>query len=226
MCGIGAIAGLALSAGSAAANMAAQNQIDKARADAIRKENERQDRFDQRGEIINDSARGRFDDALAKAGRKQKGVDKFFRQAGKGDKRALGDILPKSSNPVLVRDAKAKAGATTKYTRQQGKALAGLRSFGDVMGDINSRFARDAMALGQIGSFQRGSQAVLPLELEAANEKGQKLQLLGDILGGVGSLAGNFSGGSSLFADAAAPALPPAAPMPPLPRPRPYGVYS
>jgi len=68
-------------------------------------------------------------------------------------------------------------------------ALARLRSFGDVLGSIGRLNARDAGVLQQISGFKMGSNNALPYELDAAQQQGSGLRLLGDVLGGAGQIA-------------------------------------
>jgi len=76
------------------------------------------------------------------------------------------------------------------------------------MGDLGREQARDAGLIGQIGSFKKGSSAVLPYELEAAQEKGGTAKLFGDLLGLGGSVAtaaGLGGKGAGIFGGASSP---------------------
>lgn len=79
-------------------------------------------------------------------------------------------------------------GKARAQTNDRAVRLADVRSFGDLLGDISRKQARDAGQIGQIGGFKAGSQGVLPLELDAAAQAGGKAKLLGDVLGGLGSI--------------------------------------
>jgi hypothetical protein len=76
-----------------------------------------------------------------------------------------------------------------------------LRAFGDILGDTSRLQARDASQVGTIGSFKRGSSAVLPLELDEANHAGDGMKVFGDLLGGFGGIAtsAGLSGGKLPF---------------------------
>jgi hypothetical protein len=67
-----------------------------------------------------------------------------------------------------------------------------LRSFGDLLGGIGLKQARDAGYIGQIGGFEKGSSNVLGYELENANSAGNGMKMFGDILGAGGSLATGY----------------------------------
>ncbi len=106
--------------------------------------------------------------------------------------------MPQSSSNITVQaDTKARGDARA-FTDKTGRALGDLRSFGDLMGELGRGTARDAGYVGQIGGFKKGSSAVLPHELEAANSKGSGMKMLGDVLGGIGKvgLSAGLSGAS------------------------------
>lgn len=94
--------------------------------------------------------------------------------------------LPTSASNVTVREESKQRGKAKDFTDRTGAALGELRAFGDVLGGIGRLQARDASQIGQIGGFKQGSSAVLPYELDEANQKGAGLRMLGDVLGGLG----------------------------------------
>ena len=90
-----------------------------------------------------------------------------------------------------------------------GGHLAVFENFGDLLGEISGKQARDASQIGQIGGFKTGSSNIVPLELNQAQSAGDGWKLLGDILGGLGSVGvsagiGGANPLSSLFAPKAA----------------------
>lgn len=128
--------------------------------------------------------------------------------------------LPSGANSIVTREMAKKTGEAQAFTDQQGAALASLRSFGDMLGDTSRLQGRDASLVGQVGGFKRGSSNVLPLELEAAAQKGQGLRVLGDILGGIGGISLNAGlTGGKLFGGGGATSLAPTSSPRPVVRP-------
>jgi hypothetical protein len=120
-----------------------------------------------------------------------------------------GTELPSSSSSVVNQEIGKQNGKAQGYVDQQGGALANMRSFGDLLGEISGKQARDASQIGQIGGFKQGSSNIVPLELDNSTHAGDGWKLLGDILGGLGSVgvSAGIGGGnplSSLFAPKAA----------------------
>lgn len=86
-----------------------------------------------------------------------------------------------------VASERAKADA---YNAVLNSGLARLGGFTDrtLANNIaNNRFLNQQ---ANIGNFMQGSLGVLPLELEAANRKGDNMRMLGDILGTAGTVTG------------------------------------
>lgn len=95
------------------------------------------------------------------------------------------------SAPKVVKDAAAKAVVDALAgARAEGKRLAALQGFGDLFADNQVDLNRSGAMQAQLGDFSRGSSAVLPLELEAANAKGSRTRGFGQLLQGVGQVAG------------------------------------
>jgi hypothetical protein len=113
-----------------------------------------------------------------------------------------------------VQRTAAEKGKRREFTDQQGEARGKLLSFGDLFGDIGVGQARDMTDLSGINGMRRGSQGVLPLELDEASQKGGGMRMAGDIMSGLGSIAsmGALSGASlpALFAGRGAAAAGPA----------------
>ncbi|MBG6172664.1 hypothetical protein IWQ55_000309 [Labrenzia sp. EL_208] len=204
MCDPMSIAGLALTAGSTFANMQQANAVDKARAKAMRAERERQGLLDEEAYGLNEDSRQEYEDFEGKRqGQAQNLEDMFARNSG--DAASTG-LAPSDNNVVNQAIGKAKASADTRQS-QQSSALANLRAYGNTFGNAGREQAKDAQLIGQIGGFKQGSQAVLPLELEAANSAGSGWGLLADFAGGIGGLGLNagLSGGGSPFGATASP---------------------
>lgn len=215
MCTPLAIAGLALTAGSTVANTIAQGQVTRARNDALAAERIRQGQLDQEAEALNAQSRDRYDDFEGQQGEKASELGQYFtdQKIENSDANAAvtqEQTAPQSGSSLTVREEQKQRDKATAFTDQQGEALGNLRAFGDLLGGISRDQARDASQIGQIGGFKRGSSNAIPLELEAANQKGSGMRLFGDVLGLGGSLAlnkglgGSFVG-SSPTVSAAAP---------------------
>lgn len=195
MCDPLTIAGVALTAASTVAGGIAQGQVDSARSDVMNRELFRQAGFDNEAAGINNKALGRYENAQADADAKRKEVADFYK-TNSGELPTSGPTsgaIPPTSSNIIVQEGKKQQDKVGAFNTQQNEALAGLRSFGDFFGDVSRGTARDAGQLGMVNSFKKGSQAVVPLELQQANTAGNGTKLLGDILGGLGSV-GTFAG--------------------------------
>ncbi len=149
----------------------------------------RQRGLDQEAAARNAHAQGQYENVEQQQGeRKQELADYYKTQTAAPVDKTGPVAMPASSSNVTVQATdKAKADAKA-FTDKQGDALGGLRSFGDLMGTLSRGTARDAGYIGQIGGFKKGSSAVLPYELEAANGRGAGMKMFGDVLGGLGKI--------------------------------------
>jgi hypothetical protein len=201
MCTPMAIAGAVMTVGSTVANSIAAKKVDKARAEAMQAERIRQGRLDQENEALNLGARERYQDFEGQQDERASQLGDYFTEnetaAAEANQQAVDAMLPTSGSNIVVQEAQKQSNLAKAFTDQQGQALGQLRAFGDVLGGIGRQQARDAGSIGQINSFKRASSGIVPLELEAANEKGAGARLFGDILGMGGSLMinGGLKGG-------------------------------
>lgn len=188
------IAGIALTAGSTVANTVAQGQVQRARNDALAAERIRQQGYDRETDALNVQSQDRYQNFDGQQAERGKDLGDYF--AGQNIEQADGNaaaaqeqsVAPTSSN-ITMREEQKQRGNAKAFTDEQGKRLGDLRAFGDVLGGIGRLQARDASQIGQIGGFKRGSSAVLPYELEAANSAGGGAKVFGDLLGVAGSFA-------------------------------------
>jgi hypothetical protein len=205
MCDPLTIAGVALTAGSTALNGMAQSKISKARDDAMAAERIRQQGYDREADALNTQSQDRFQDT---AGQEQAAATKLadYFTGQEVAEPAPEAAVPTSANNLVVREEQKQRAKARDFTDRTGTALGNLRAFGDVLG-ANSRLqARDAMSIGQIGGFKRGSSDVLPFELEAANQKGAGLGTLASLFGAAGGVSLNAGlSGANPFGAAAAP---------------------
>lgn len=208
MCDPLTIAGLALTAGSTVANTVAANQASKAQARTMQAERIRQSGLDREAEALNAQSQQRYTDFDDKEGAKQQELGEYLTGQSAAEP-AASEAVPSTSSNITVMEEAKQRGKAKADTNASAQNLASLRSFGELMGTIGRGQARDASEIGQIGGFKRGSQSVLPFELEAAAQKGAGLRTLGDIMGGFGSIAtgaglsgaslGNLPGVGGLF---------------------------
>lgn len=191
MCDPLTIGGALLTAGGAAANYAASNSVNSARNDVMNAERIRQQGLNHEAAAINEGSRARYDDFNGQQAQKSNDLATMFTappQVTGGSPAQPLNVMPTSTsdatnNEIVNRDNVAKA-----FTDQQGAARGNLRSFGEVMGDIGRPQAEDATKVGQLGGFKQASTGVEQLELNNANNAGNGLTFLGDIMGGLGKV--------------------------------------
>lgn len=191
---------LLLSGGSVIANSMAANAQAKAQAAAMEAERIRQRQYDTESYALNDASRNRYEDfQTQQADRSSQLADMFKSTTDAPPAEPVAALPQSSSNLVVQNDAKQSADAKAK-TNAQADRRGAVESFGDLFGTISRAQGRDAGQLGMIGSLRRGSQNVLPLELQAAQEKGRGWMLLGDLLNlGAGLTTMPALTGTSLF---------------------------
>lgn len=214
MCDPLSIAGAALTVGSTVANSAAASREAKARDQALAAERIRQRGFDQETAALNTQSQDSFQDFEGQRQSKAQSLGDYFASAEPvGANATAASVMPTATNDIVVREMAKKSGEARRFTDQQAGALAEMRSFGDLLGDNSRGMVRSASEIGQIGGFKRGSSNIIPLEMEAAQQKGRGLRMLGDVLGGLGGVtlsAGLTGRGGNLFGGGtAAPASSP-----------------
>ena len=186
--------GLGLTAGSIGLNSIVANQRQRAVDNAMAAENARQLTLQREAEALNAQSQDRYQNFGDQQSEKAAELADYFTSqnatptdAGAANEAAA--VMPSATNDIVNSEIAKKSGQAKAFTDQQGAALAKMRSFGDLLGDTSRLQARDASQIGQIGGFRAGSRAVLPLELDAAQRKGQGLATLADLLGVAGSVA-------------------------------------
>lgn len=203
MCTPIAIAGLALSAGSAAVNSMAASKAAAARNDALAAERLRQQGYEKEADALNAQSQDRYQNFQGQQDQKAQQLGDYFAGQHVAAPAAPVTTMPASKSDITVKEEANQRQQAADFTQKTGDALGNLRAFGDLLGGIGRLQARDAMSVGQIGGFMKGSSNVLPYELDAASHAGDGLKTFGDILGGLGSVAtaGGGNGGvlSGLF---------------------------
>ena len=188
MCDPLIVAGLVLSAGSAAVNASAATEDARARDSVLAAERIRQNRFDSEAQVLNDQSRDRYvefepqmEDRASTLG------DYLSSQVAPDPNSDAPSPLPSSSSGVVNQEIDKQRGEAQGFVDQQTGALGNLRSFGDLLGDLSLLQGRDARSIGTIGGFKRGSQGIVPYELNEAGKAGDGSRLFADLLGGAGS---------------------------------------
>lgn len=169
----------------------AQAKVRAAREDAMAAERIRQKSLDTEAAAVTDTSRDRYNDFQGQQDAKAADLGQYFADQTVGEP-TTGEALPTSSSNITVQEEAKQRAKAKAYTDKSGMALAGLRSFGDTLGGISRLQARDDALVRQLGGFKTGSANVLPLELDEAQNAGNKLSILGKVLGGVGGLTMNY----------------------------------
>lgn len=189
MCNPLFIAGAAMTAASIAANMQANSAVSKKRDDVMNAELERQKGYRSEASALNDQSQGRYQNFAGQQQEKAQSLGDYLSSQAKAlPTDAPTEAAPDSSNTLVKTETAKQLGKAKAFGAQQDNALANLRAFGDLLGGISREQAGDAAQLGSIGSFMKGSNAVLPLELEAANNAGSGWKTAGTVLGAGGSM--------------------------------------
>lgn len=180
---------LLLAAGSVAANTIGARKQESALAGNMAAERLRQKRYDDESFALNAAAQGRVGAVPEQIETRGDDLAALFGDTGAAPAEPIISTPASSSNIVTSREGAAMDKAKASTDARAGD-LGRLRAFGDVLGDVSRMQGRDAGQLGLIGSMRRGSQSVLPLELEAAQGAGSKWRLLGDLLSAGSMFAG------------------------------------
>jgi hypothetical protein len=110
---------------------------------------------------------------------------------------STGTIMPSSSSSVVNQERDKQLTQAQGYVDQQAGAMADMRSFGDLLGELSIGQARNASKIGQIGGFKQASNNIMPLELNEASKAGDGAMLLGDILGGLSGVGTSIGTGGA-----------------------------
>jgi hypothetical protein len=229
MCDPVVLAGLALSAGSAVVNSMAATDDAKARDNVLAAERIRQRGFDQETMALNNQSQNRyvgFEPQMQD--RAQSLGDYLSSRVAPDPNSTVPSALPSSSSGVVNQEVDKQRGEAQAFVDQQTGAMADMRSFGDLLGEISIGQARDAGQIGTVGGFKRGSNGIVPLELNQAAKTGDDMRLFGDILGGAGSIATGYGigGGSRSLAEMFMPGKVVPGLVAPTPLPRPSNLYA
>jgi hypothetical protein len=188
---------LALTAAGTAASAAGARKAQKAQAGAREAERWRQkgfqDEADARAsENFGKTGKDATDAGMAKAESDRKSAADAAVADVRAPIEATGANLAGDSSAAKVINTEnaSQAARSLGYALQQGAAKAKLSSFNDVGFENAINNARTNQDIARIANFAKGSADVLPVELEAAAQKGQGLRTLGSILSTAGTVAG------------------------------------
>lgn len=188
-------------AGSTLANTIGNRKADQALAGAQAAERTRQRAFDDESFALNTAAQNRYTDMPAQIDTKSGELAQMFADSTQEQPAEPIITTPETTSNIVTSRENAAMAKAKGETDARAASLGNFRAFGDILGEASRLQGRDAGQLGLIGSMRRGSQSVLPLELEAAQNKGGGWRLLGDILGAGSAMAGpgGWLENSSLF---------------------------
>lgn len=171
-----------LTGGSMLANSIGAGQAAKAQASQMAAERQRQQALDNESYALNNVGRDRYAGFEGQQDERKTELTDMFTQALDTAPARPAAVLPQSSSNLVVANDAQEAGAARADAEDNAQRRGALQSFGDLFGDISRLQGRDAGVQGMLGGFKRGSQGVLPLELEAAAQKGSGWMMLGDLL--------------------------------------------
>ncbi len=196
MCDPFTIAGLALTAASTAASAISSRKVEKNRNRAQVAENQRQRDLQNKSIDAVQETQKNFDPALQReqlAAAEQARADDLARNATGGGF-SVSDIPIAGSAPRVVRETAAKElSEGIGRGKDFAKNLGVMGGFGDLQFDNRLMLQNLGEQQGLLARESAGSSAILPLELQKANRSGNTLAGVGDILGGLGSVA-NLAG--------------------------------
>lgn len=197
MCDPVTIGSIALTVASAGLNSLAQSKVASARNDAMAAERIRQKNLEKESAAVATQSQDRYQNFNDQQGERSGKLATMFNAQEAAPPVAA--AMPASSSNLVVQNESDRRAEARDAVDRVGDARAELRAFGDLLGDKTRATARDSGLIDQISGFKKGSAAVLPYELEAANSKGNTLRLFGDLVGGFGKvgLMSGLSGGSN-----------------------------
>lgn len=191
------IIGAALLASGTLAQMNGAKQAEKAVRSKNLAELERQRNYDMRRQKANEQSLKNFEHVTKKEGdapgesqleKKQSALNAVYQDAIKSQ---VDSYLPganSSSAPNVVNNAfKKRTQESEDRVRGQAEAFSRLNGLGSLLKDKNVDLNKSAQEISMVGNLARASEAVLPLELHAAQKRGAKMRMLGDHLAMAGS---------------------------------------
>lgn len=185
--------GLALTAGSMFMQAQAQRKVEKKRRKVTEAEAERQREYQARAdERLSQAMRGMGAEeqrrAMDEAAAERTAAIQEQATVQEGD--VPTEYVPTApGGPKYVQEEAAKTfSKRLKAGKEEAKRLGALGSWGQALQGAQTGLLRSGQDINRLSGFMRGSQAVLPAELAAANQAGQGLAQIGDVMGLAGSV--------------------------------------
>jgi hypothetical protein len=193
-------ASIALTVAGTTAQAIASNKAKKAMQGATNAERIRQKGYEEQSQsALNESqsfaSKAAQDRRMAEAGAARKAeYDQATAQAAPVATTGENLAGDQAGNSVVASETSKRSADATNSALQKGAAMANLQGFGDLQLGNALYNNRIAQRQAQLGNFMRGSADVLPLELQAASQKGKDLATLGQLLNAAGAITGMGAG--------------------------------
>ncbi len=194
MCDPISIAGVALTVGSTLLSQRAASKVQKARNNASSAEALRQEEFRrQQAAAFDDTSKG-FNRKDQEAGIDTAALAREDSFTENLRTFSPGDVPTAGSAPRIVRENLAnELNRSLGEGKSFAKRLARFGASGENQFGNQVTLGRGAQDQARLGGFSAGSSGILPLEFQAANQKGAGLRTAADITGALGSVA-NLAG--------------------------------
>ncbi len=189
MCDPLTAAGAVLTGGSIIAQNQAAKKVAASRRGIMSDEAGRQGGFSKGATRAFDRSLSGFDRTKQEGGQAQKVAARAA--ASQSNVTEQDTFAPtKRSAPEVVSSAIADVvTSAAKSGKEFGGRLAGVSGFGDQQFENRIGLNRSGQDIGKFADFARGSGAVVPMELAAANQKGGGLRTIADLFKAGGMLA-------------------------------------
>lgn len=185
---------LALTAGGALANGAADNRAAKARSAALDAERIRQQGFEKRQTALAQQGQDQMAEFTPDQEERRLELADYYAAPVDTDANVTaGMVAPEGTSSITVREMANQSAQAGQRADQNAQSLAAMRSFGDLLGDRMRGIGRNSAMIDQLTGFRRGSMDANTFEVDAAMQKGAGMRTLGDILGGLGSVTGGYA---------------------------------
>lgn len=186
-----------LTAAGSAAQIMGQQKAQKAMRGAQEAERIRQKSYQSESDAAfaaskDRASRGSQDMEMAKAVADRKAAYDAATQSAQAPVAPEGANLAgdQAGNAVVASEVAKQSARGLGFAGQQGNAKAALQGYGDVQLGNAIYNARQLQEQARIGNAMQGSASILPLEMQAAQQKGQGLMTLGSALAAGGNIAG------------------------------------
>lgn len=201
----------ALTASSAAAKYAGDKKSQTAMDTMRSLERERQDAHQKTANMLlgdtleTSSATTAEQDIAEAANKRQQSYDATQTPSASAQSYAANQLGVSAGNKVVSDSIASNQREAQNYSNSISNALSRVGGLSDQGLKRNIFNNRQLNQQATIGNYMQGSLGVLPIELEAANQKGDNMRTLGQILGAAGQVTGMMAAtGVNPFASAAA----------------------